>query len=257
MPTAKYGFCKILVVVDTHTKKFDAECLKAEKSSDIVKAFEKIYSRYLPLPKKFEFDAGSSFHGLVQDWCEAKGIRYRYAETNRHRQQGIVESKNKVLGAALYSFINEKELSNLRKEQAKYAHLDPSKIKVKLVTDWYISHEHFRAVVDYINEHTKAKVITEEISDTPLFKKEEELLSVGTLVRTLLDFPREIATNKKLHGKFRASDILWSYKISPIEFVALKPGQPVMYRVQGEKILRTRKQLQIIRNVAVANRGFA
>ena len=67
------------------------------------------------------------------------------------------------------------------------------------------------------------------------------------MVRTSLDYPKEIGTNKRLHGnKFRATDIRWSREIRPIEWVSLYPGQPPLYRVQGEKILRTKQQLQVI-----------
>lgn len=246
MPTAKFGYKKIIVVVDTSSKKFDAEPLKSETSDSLVSAFKRIYERnILEKPKMMEFDNGAAFHGAVIYYCKENNIKYRYALTNRHRQQGIVESKNKVLATALLSFVNEKELNNLRKEQAKASNAN-KKVKVKLVTDWYISKEHFRSVIDYINEHTKARVLKEETTLTPMMKKGDILLDVGTKVRVLLDQPEEIATGKKLFGKFRGSDIRWSHKISEIEWVSLYPGQPVMYRVEGEKILRTREQLQVI-----------
>jgi len=248
MPTAKHGYEKILVVVDTSSKKFDAEPLKSEDSNIIVNALKKIYERdILKKPKMFEFDNGTPFHGAVIDFCNDNDIKYRYAMTGRHRQQGIVESKNKVLAHALYSFLNEKELSNLRKEQNKPKNAG-KKVKVKLVTDWYISKQHFRSVINFINANTKARVITEETSETPIMKKGETLLDVGTKVRVLLDYPIDIGTNKRLIGDFRATDIRWSHKISPIEWVSLYPGQSVMYRIAGEDILRTRKQLQVMEN---------
>ena len=98
MPMAKYGYDKILVVVDNHTKKFDGEPMKNEDSISIVKAMTKIFNRdIVKMPKIFQFDDGSGFHGDVIDYCKKNNIHYRYAPTNRHRSQAIVEAKNKIL----------------------------------------------------------------------------------------------------------------------------------------------------------------
>jgi hypothetical protein len=258
MPNARFGYNKILVVVDDHTKKMDAEPLKDEDSHVIVKAFEKIYNRgILHQPKMLEFDAGVAFHGEVIDYCESHHIMYRYADTNRHRQQGIVESKNGVFARALFSFLSEKELSNLKEAEELRRNRNKKKVRVKLSTDWYISDHHFRSVINFINEHTKAVVHNTQISDEPIISKDNEnLISVGTLVRTTLNYPREIGTGKRLFGDFRATDIRWSREIKPVIWVSLIPGEPPMYRVQGESVMRTRQQLQVMSKPQI-DRGFS
>jgi hypothetical protein len=77
--------------------------------------------------------------------------------------------------------------------------------------------------------------------------KNRDLLEIGTKVLVTLDYPIDIVTGKKLYGKFRKSDIRWSRDAKKIIWVVLKPNQPPMYRVDGEEILRTRQQLQVIR----------
>jgi hypothetical protein len=67
---------------------------------------------------------------------------------------------------------------------------------------------------------------------------------VGTRVRIILDHPEEIATKKRLSGKFRAGDIRWSRDIYKITAVLLRPDFPPMYNVDdGTKIQRTKQQL--------------
>jgi hypothetical protein len=77
--------------------------------------------------------------------------------------------------------------------------------------------------------------------------KNRDLLEIGTKVLVSLDYPIDIVTGKKLHGTFRKSDIRWSREAKKIIWLVLKPNQPPMYRVEGEKILRTINQLHVVR----------
>ena len=237
LPTAKYGYKYLLVVVDTHTRKFDAYPLKNASSTSVLNAFKKIYesSKYLKLPKRLEFDAGSAFHGLVEDYFTSLGIKIRYAETNRHRQQSLVESKNQLLGNVIFHLLNMKELHD-RKLGIK-----------KSATDWYKTKEDFNSLIDTINEHQNYKPLTKETQPTPISTKENrELLNVGDKVRIKLDYPIDIAHKKKLIGKFRSADIKWSLEIHTIEHVILKPGQPPLYKVNDMDALRTIQQLLLV-----------
>ncbi len=56
-----------------------------------------------------------------------------------------------------------------------------------------------------------------------------KLLEIGVRVRLQLDEPMNVATGKKLPGKFRSTDIKWDPKIRTIRQVLLKPGFPPMY----------------------------
>ena len=96
--TEDRGYKYILVVVDDHSKKIDAEKLRDKNAVSVAKAFEKIYLRgILKLPKDaIELDSGTEFHGAVEKYFSNKNIRIRYALTNRHRAQGLVERKNQI-----------------------------------------------------------------------------------------------------------------------------------------------------------------
>ncbi len=231
LPTAKYGYKYLLVVVDAHTRHFDAEPLKQKDSFSTLQAFRKIYDRELiKMPKVIEVDDGSEFKGDVKKYFVDNDVFVRTAMTNRHRQQALVESKNYLIGRVIFHLLNLNELNN--KKTSK---------------DWYKSSDEFRKLVNVINDNIKFKPITEQPSDNLKITKDNKiLLPEGTKVRVTLDYPEDVAHGKRLIGKFRAGDIRFSKDIKTIEWIVLKPNQPPMYRVSGEHILRTRQQLQVV-----------
>ena len=238
LPTAKYGYKYLLVVVDDHTRKFDAYPLKNESSHSVLNAFLKIYetSKFLKIPKILEFDAGTAFHGEVEDYFKNLGIHIKYAETNRHRQQGLVEAKNQLIGNIIFQLLNVKELKDKKKGIKKVA------------LDWYKSKEEFNELIESINEHQTYKPLETQTQDKPVATKfNKNLLNVGDRVRVQLDYPINISHEKKLIGKFRSADIRWSPDVKKIKWVALKPGEPPMYEVDGEHFLRTLNQLQLVK----------
>ena len=147
LPTAKYGYKYLLVVVDDCTRKFDAYPLKTESSQAVLNGFKKIYesSKYVKLPKILEFDAGTAFHGVVEQYFNDLGIHIRYATTNRHRMQALVEAKNQLIGNVIFHILNAKELKDLNQGIKKAS------------VDWYKSKEDFEQLIDVMNEHQTFK----------------------------------------------------------------------------------------------------
>jgi len=238
LPTSRGGYKYLLVVVDNHTRKFDAEPMKHRSSSNTVYAFKKLYERNLiKEPKQLQVDAGVEFQGVCKEYFLKKGINYRVALTNRHRQQALAESRNHVLGSVIMAMLTLNELADKTK-------------KKKLSTDWYKSPSEFRTLIKMINKEIKYKPKTkkeeEDYEDTNNeSKKSVDILDTGTKVRVTLDYPID-TKGKRLYGKFRAGDIRWSNDIKTIKWIVLKPDEVPMYRVSGEKVLRTRQQLQVV-----------
>ena len=68
-----YKYC--LVVVDSGSRKIDAEPLKTKLALDVVKAFRKIYKRgILKQPKMIETDAGKEFKGDCMNYFDSMVI---------------------------------------------------------------------------------------------------------------------------------------------------------------------------------------
>jgi hypothetical protein len=74
------------------------------------------------------------------------------------------------------------------------------------------------------------------------------VLRIGTKVRVILEEPLD-TKNKKLIGKFRASDIRWEpTKLYTITDILFRPGHPIRYILDDDKLKTTafsRNELQV------------
>ena len=230
LPTAVFGYKFLLVVVDNHTRHFDAEPIKKRDSGQVAKAFEKIYKR-IDLPKRIEVDDGSEFKSQVKTYFENNDVEMRVANTNRHRQEGLVEARNGVIGKVIMMILNVKELKN--KKTSK---------------DWFKNMATFRNLIEELNDGVQYQPLVDDVQENiRVTDNNKELLPQGSEVRVQLDYPIDLAKEKRMYGKFRAGDIRWSTNIKTIEWNVLQPNQPPLYKVDGESILRTRQQLQVVR----------
>jgi hypothetical protein len=230
LPTAKYGYKMLLVVVDNHTHKFDAEPLKEKSSEYVAKAFKRLYDRF-PLPKRIEVDSGTEFKGEVHTFFKNKNIDIRTAPTARHRMQGLVEARNGVIGKMMMFILDSNELKT-----------------GKTSKDGYKSEKEFRHLIKLLNEKNTYKPMTDDMqSNIRVTDNNKNILPQGTEVRVELDYPVDVAKEKRQYGKFRTGDIRFSKEVKPIVWNVLQPNQPPMYKVEGENHLRTRNQLQVIK----------
>jgi Integrase core domain len=223
------GYKYILVVVDDHSRKLDAEKLRNKDSSTIVKAFEKIYNRHiLELPKDtIELDSGVEFkNNDIRNYFDKHNVRIRYALVGRHRAEALVERKNQILGTLIHRIQAHKELETGR----------TNKQWIKYLPD----------LVREINNHLP-KPINEAISSDPIINDyNKKLLEKGYSVRVLLDYPIDM-NNKRLYGNFRSGDIRWSPQIYKITEVLLKPGMPPEYlTTKTNQVAYSKEQLQLV-----------
>ena len=234
------GYAYALVVVDVATRKIDAEPLKYSAGwdgptvDDTIKAITKIYGRrILKTPKHLITDSGNEFKDKFMRFLGSKQISYKKALAGRHRQLGLVERKNQILGRVLFMRMFSQEL-----------------LTGQVSKEWVKDLPFF---VQKINE----KYAHSPPTDKELFKKfdpvknlKQKLLPIGTVVRIALDEPRNYKETK-LSGKFRATDQRWyidHYKITDYVF---DPHQPVMYKTNkplkpNERVAYTRNQLQVV-----------
>ena len=95
------GYKYALVVVDVGSRLIDARALKSKQSKEILKAFKSIYGGKIlkPVTNVIGFDSGAEFKGEVAKYVEdVLDVHVKIAKPDRHRQQSIVERKNKVMG---------------------------------------------------------------------------------------------------------------------------------------------------------------
>lgn len=233
----KYKYA--LVVIDIGSRLVDAYPVKEKSSQHIINAFNQIYrkSKYLEKPKVISVDSGTEFKGDVGKYFEDElEIKVKTAIPGRHRQQGVVEIKNKDIGKLLFRRMTAEEL-----------------LTGHPATSWVSD---LPKVIDEINAKTLKKKTpkVKEIKPTDYKCAGDacNMLMQGTKVRVALDLPRDVATGKRLPGAFRESDIRWEIKPRTIMKTLVSPGTVPMYLVDDDKgninynVAYTKNQLQVI-----------
>jgi hypothetical protein len=224
------GFKYLLVVVDVGSRLIDAQPLRYKTSNAVINAFEKIYSRdILKLPIRMEVDSGTEFKKDVKQFFEDNNIAVRIAKPGRHRQQAIVESKNKAIAYELYLLLYEKEFKT-GKNNRQWLNKLP-------------------VVIQKLN--TQAKPV-KDVYKSPTCSKNCDLLEIGSPVLVKSDEPKDIE-NKRLPGKFRRADLKYELKIRFIKEFIISPNAPPMYLLDGnygpkkvENIGYTKNQLLVL-----------
>ena len=209
------GYKYALVVADVGSRLTEAEPIKDKTNVTVLKAFKKIYNRnILKLPKQIDFDDGSEFKGTVSKFFKDQDIIVHVAIPHRHRQQAIVERKNQLIGTKLFKRMIEEELLTG----------EPS-------TQWV---DELKDIIKTMNANQKKQKIKKPDDKYITSGESHIILSEGTKVRVALNAPIDVVTQKRLHGKFRDTDIRWKIKPNTIKQVIIQPNQPVMYLVDDE-----------------------
>jgi len=220
------GYKYALTVVDVGSRLTDAEPIKDKTAKTIINAFKSIYSRdYLNFPKVIQTDSGTEFKGDLKKFFEDKKINMRYAKPYRHRQQGLIEARNKTIGKALFKLMTAREA--LTGEESK---------------DWI---EELPVLIKQLNEAIEKKPIKRPPENILCEGDACKLYTIGTKVRVALDAPLNNITGKRLTGEFRASDIRYDTTVRTIEDIILTTGSVPLYRVSGmDEVAYTKNQLQ-------------
>ena len=237
------GFKYALVVVDLATGLTDAEPVRDKKARDILKAFQKIYARdILTIPMKLEVDNGGEFKGETREYFQDEKVYIRTGQPDRHRQQSMVERRNRAIGTMLFKRQTAQEILT-GEEDPRWVDELPDVIKEINLHQKFNKHTESTSSVA-----SKLNMKPDPMKGSPVCKGDScELLEVGTIVRRQLDAPISPATGKKLNGRFRATDVRWHPDPRKVERVLLAPNQPPMYLLDGkEHVAYTKNQLQVI-----------
>lgn len=236
---AKYA----LVVVDIFTGRTDAEPLRDRTAKEAKRALASIYARNILQAPSYQIQTdpgtefGSEFHNYV---VEQLKINHRKGKVARHRQQAVVESRNKTIGEAIH-------MRQISREE----------VTGKSNTDWT---RDLKLIIEVINEEVdkqlpkrieRAKKYDDPHDPPKVTESEGELIPIGTKVRIKLDVPIDFVSGKRLHGNFRSSDQRWSNEIHTVSNVILAPNRPPIYHTTDENgkesmVNFTKPQLQII-----------
>ena len=228
----------LLVVVDQATRKIDCMALKSKDNKTVLLGLKQIYKNdILKKPRVMTTDNGNEFEGVVNKYFEDNNIEHKKGIPGRHRQTALVEAANNKIVKAIFRRQTAYEL--IKGEQyKKWVEFLPT----------IIESINKRAEINYkknLIENKKTKNDIEPISN----KNTGDIFDIGTRVRIKLDNPIDVVTHKRLHGKFRNSDIRFTPDVHEITDIVFKPHQPVMYEIDNDnKAVYTKPQLLEVTN---------
>lgn len=233
------GYKYALVVSDVGSRLTDARPLKSKNPTEVLTALKKIYSGNIlkPVTHVFGVDSGTEFQGVVKKYLEDElKVNIKVGKPDRHTQQAIVERKNRDIGKKLFMRMTAEELQTGNVSKA-----------------WV---DDLPKVIEEINNNTKNKRVRKINKSEKLEYQCSgdacDVIEQGTKVRAMLDAPVNVHDNKKLHGRFRETDIRFAIKPRTVMKSLVAPGNPPMYlldKANGEpdyQTAYTKNQLQII-----------
>ena len=237
LPRGKKIFKYALTVVDIASRFKAAEPLTSKDSSEVSKAFRKIYRGPLKWPKILQVDPGREFMGAVTEEMKGHDVRIRRGNVNVHRDQGIVERFNRTLSERLFSFQYSQEMNLKSGERStEWVKRLPEVVSALNSEKTRLTG---RRPVDAIKEKAiNAKSIAHY--SRPVGKKEKRLDS-SVNVRYLFS-PGELEG-----GVRRATDPNWSLKVFNISSSIVNENEPVLYYLKdGPKRGFVREELMIV-----------
>ena len=212
LPTSQFGYKYAFVLVDVATSKCDAIPLKNKTPKDIINSLKSIYDKHTILKKPYilQFDSGSEFKNKdVKQYLKDLKISVRYTLPNRHRQNSVVESRNKYLGHLILKYLALKELKTGKKSTAWHNNIDK--------------------YIEFMNSKLKPPKAINMFADIAGRKDNIEILEINQKVRKILDYPINAYDNKKVDSKFRTGDMRFSKDIYKIKHIILNPNMPPLY----------------------------
>ncbi len=212
------GYKYALVATDVGTRLVDAVPLKSKQPKGIIDGLKTIHTNgILEKPFRVHVDSGTEFKGDVKKWLTKNEVKVKTALPGRHRQQAIVENRNKQIGKKLFNRMIEEELQT--GEQSN---------------QWI---DDLPLVIEEINDKTKerTKLIRKSETGNPYKCKGTtcDLYPIGTRVHVALDAPRD-SFGKKLAGNFRETDLRFSLQPKTIVKILTLPYQPPLYVLDGQ-----------------------
>ena len=238
LPTDKFGFNKLLVIVDIATDNFDIEKMKGETAPETLSAYYKILNRgILKLPyASLLSDGGSSFKGSFNNFLWKNGIDHRVARPGRHHQLSCVDSLCRQLGEIFNGIMNKKEEETGKTSKAWTHAIDEVREKlneyrrkrgVKIPTD--ITEYNYPIFDNLELPKTKRKkekpmrggdldsdIANAHIDTYPTdgkkYKQIKNKYKVGDMVNVLFEEPQTILGVKQPTKQFRMGDLRLSKK---------------------------------------------
>ena len=223
-------------MVDIASRYKDAEALSSKESSEVAKAFQKIYSRKFYWPEVLMTDPGKEFFGGVTTLINKHTVKSSFKEVKQGitelSPRSVVERANRALSERLFShqYVQEMITEGRSVEWVKRL---PALIKAMNNESVKITGK--RAEVMKVKQYK------------PNYKRvvglDEERLPPGVKVRLLFNPGEDEGGEKR-----RATDPIWSLETYDLSRSVVSADQPVLYYLSEGTPKRSfvREKLQVV-----------
>ena len=237
LPTAKYGFKYLLIVLDIATRQFDCEKLKNKDSTTVLKAFKKICnnSNYLTIPKySLITDSGSEFKSTFQDYLYNESIFHKTIMKGNHTAMSPIDNLCYQLGKILNDYMSNIELQTGKVYRQWPDIIDTvivemNKIRKRELPD---KNEFDTRFVNDIREVRKISFNKKTGEKIETIEKEfiRPKFRVGQLVYVLLKTPKNILGKNQSTLNFRAGDMTVDPERREISEIVYMNGKGPVHR---------------------------
>jgi len=208
----KYNY--FLAFIDIRTRQMFVLPLKVKDKKTIRGAFEKALIYY----KKIRFiycDPGAEFNNdEIKAFCKENDIFLRISRVNRNANS-VVEAYGGIVKKYLLEILSVKSLQDKR-----------------YILNWV---EPLDDVVRAINKYNKTQFPKEYYETEWIVQNDKKGdYKVGQLVHPIIDAPKGLLNDKRLHGSLRYGDLHFEKEPRKIEQVLpSNKGTPVRYLIEG------------------------
>jgi len=239
LPTDKFGWNKLLVVVDIGSDVFDMEKMKGETAPETLTAYYKMLSRgIVKIPyASMLTDGGSSFQGEFHKYLYSHGVDHRVALPGRHTQLSSADNLCRQLGDLFNGVMNQKENETGKQSKAWIQAIDMVRTELNKYRTERLKKQFSKKGESFpVNLQTYEYPVFDNskiINNSKKLKELKPKYKVGDLVNVLYNEPYKFSLNKngeatKQNTKsFRMGDLRLSkkkYKISKVLYYAGNPS---------------------------------
>jgi hypothetical protein len=225
----KYGYSKLLLLVDVYNSIVDSRGLPDLLNSSIVVALNDIYEKnsLLNYPKMIMGD-GEFDNKEIRQWAKTNEIGLRIVPTEHHRGLSSINNVCKTYGRVLWKLQISKEIDSKKTERNW---VDNSRKITNILNKHHT--DLYKLDKDGIRHDNKYKPFYENETKTKTSKKPIDIIQDGVRVRLALTHPKSFITNKTLQGTFRDTDHRFSKTIFQIVSHYIANSGIVLYKIRN------------------------
>jgi len=235
LPTAKFGFKYLFVIVDLATDEFDIEPIKNKEPTTILKAMKKCFTRdFVKEPKyTLKTDSGNEFKGVFHKYLYDESILHKVALPHRHSSMGNVEALNRQLGRLFNGYMNTKEVESGKPyknwtDVVTVVRTELNKVRKKELPEDINSYEY------PVQEDLKEKEIVVKKKGKKhietVYEQIKPKFRIGQMVHRYLDHPRNALGKNQPTAQKREGDYLFDTEPRQIVKIITMGGRGPLYR---------------------------